>query len=123
MSIEKVEHPYCIIPVDDPVHPIEVNESYVELFGYTMDEYNSGKINFEELISKEDKLAVDTLWATENKDFYYLRHNMIKKDGTKVLVDAIATFFERDGKKYVRVSLSDYPRQKELADKSDSYRK
>jgi len=123
MSIEKVEHPYCIIPVDDPVHPIEVNESYVELFGYTMDEYNSGKINFEELISKEDKLAVDTLWATENKDFYYIRHNMIKKDGTKLLVDAIATFIERDGKKYVRVSLSDYPRQKELADKSDSYRK
>ena len=123
MSIEKVEHPYCIVPVGDPVHPIEVSRSYVELFGYTMDEYNSGMINFEELISKEDKLAVDTLWATEKKNFYYLRHNMIKKDGSKVLVDAIATFFERDGKKYVRVSLSDYPRQKELAQKSDSYRK
>ena len=44
MSIERVEHPYCIIPVDDPVHPIEVNESYLELFGYTMDDYKSGKL-------------------------------------------------------------------------------
>lgn len=123
MSIERVQHPYCIIPVNDPVHPIEVNESYLELFGYTMDDYKSGKMNFEELISKEDKIAVDTLWASEKSDFYFLRHNMIKKDGTKVLVDVVATFFERDGTRYVRVSLSDYPHQKELADKSEFYRK
>ena len=123
MSIEKVDHPYCIIPVEDPVHPIEVSESYLELFGYTMDEYKSGKVNFEHLISKEDKIAVDTLWATEKSDFYYLRHKMIKKDGTDITVDAIATHFERDGRKLVRVSLSDYPHQKELADKSDSYRR
>ena len=88
-----------------------------------MDEYKSGKVNFEHLISKEDKIAVDTLWATEKSDFYYLRHKMIKKDGTDITVDAIATHFERDGRKLVRVSLSDYPHQKELADKSDSYRR
>ena len=123
MSIERVQHPYCIIPVNDPVHPIEVNESYLELFGYTMDDYKSGKMNFEELISKEDKIAVDTLWASEKSDFYFLRHNMIKKDGTKVPVDVVATFFERDGTRYVRVSLSDYPHQKELADKSEYYRR
>ena len=123
MSIERVQHPYCIIPVNDPVHPIEVNESYLELFGYTMDDYKSGKMNFEELISKEDKIAVDTLWASEKSDFYFLRHNMIKKDGTKVPVDVVATFFERDGTRYVRVSLSDYPHQKELAAKSEYYRR
>lgn len=123
VAIEKVVHPYCIIPVEDSIHPIEVSESYLELLGYTMDEYKSGKVNFEEFISKEDKIAVDTLWEKEKGDFYYLRHNMIKKDGTKILVDAVASFFERDGKRFVRVSLSDYPRQKELAQKSDFYRK
>lgn len=123
MSIEKVEHPYCIIPFDDTIHPTEVNDSYLELFGYTRDEYESGVVNFEEFISKEDKIAVDTLWEKEDSDFFYLRHNMIKKDGTKILVDAIATFFERGGQKYVRVSLSDYPHQKELAEKSAYYRK
>ena len=123
VSVELLEHPYCIIPIDDPVHPIEVNECYLELFGYTMQEYENGEINFENLISKEDKQAVDALWEKGDRDFFFLRHNMIKKDGSTILVDVVVTIFERDGRRYVRVTLSDYSLQKELASKGDSYRR
>lgn len=123
MSVENVNYPYCIIDFDDPVHPIEANELYLNILGFTKDEFDRGEVDFDLLVTDEDKREIDKIWYDEKRDFYYIRHRMKRKDGTTVNVDAIGTVFERDGKRLLRTVFSDYSHQQELASKNEAYRK
>lgn len=122
MSVELIKNPYCLLDLEDIYHPIEVDERYISVLGYTREDYKNGKIDFSTLINDEDKRELAKVLSGEN-GFYYLRHNMNKKDGTTITVDAMIMLYDKDGRKRAYVSFSDYTHQKELALKSDSYRK
>ena len=81
MSVELIKNPYCLLDLEDIDHPIEVDERYISVLGYTMEDYKNGKIDFSTLINDEDKRELAKVLSGEN-GFYYLRHNMNKKDGT-----------------------------------------
>lgn len=123
MSVQKVSYPYCIIDFDDPTYPIEANEQYLRILGYTREEFDRGEVPFESLVTEEDKRELDKMWFDEKKDFYYVRHWMSRKDGTRVRIDAIAAVFERDGKRLLRTVFSDYSQQEELVSRNNSYRR
>ena len=123
MSVQKLDCPYCVVAMDDPSKPVEVNELFLHMLGYTMEEYERGKVDFESLVSAEDMKGVHDVWRNIQGNTCYVRHNMIKKDGTVIFVDCIQTMFERDGKTLIAVACSDYSQQKELARKGGSYRK
>ncbi|MBQ3936892.1 MAG: EAL domain-containing protein [Ruminococcus sp.] len=122
MSVELIKNPYCLLDLEDIDHPIEVDERYISVLGYTREDYKNGKIDFSTLINDEDKRELAKVLSGEN-GFYYLRHNMNKKDGTTITVDAMIMLYDKDGRKRAYVSFNDYTHQKELALKSDSYRK
>ena len=122
MSVELIKNPYCLLDLEDIYHPIEVDERYISVLGYTQEDYKNGKIDFSTLINDEDKRELAKVLSGEN-GFYYLRHNMNKKDGTTITVDAMIMLYDKNGRRRAYVSFSDYTHQKELALKSDSYRK
>ena len=49
MSVQKLDCPYCVVAMDDPSKPVEVNELFLDMLGYTMEEYERGKVDFESL--------------------------------------------------------------------------
>lgn len=122
MSVYKGNFPYCIMDLDDKDHPVYVNEAYLKIFGFTIEDYENGRIDFSKLMSDEDKRELDEMWS-KNEPFYYLRHHMLRRDGSKILVDTVSFSYEKDGRKYLQTAFSNYSHQKDLMSKNVSYRK
>ncbi len=123
MSVTTIDYPYCVLDIDDPHYPVELNEQYLQIIGYTRQEYDRGEIPFDSVLSDEDKRVLDEMWVDKNREIFCVRLSLNRRDGSEAVVNTFAFTYEHNGKRYVRTVFSDYSYQQKLVSTNSAYRK
>ena len=112
--IKNVAFGQCLADMSKPLEIVSANDEFLEIIGYSREDIQDGKVNFIELIPKEDrKKYCDIITSDEkrNSNCVYLQHPLKKKDGTTLYVLCMGVPVENN---LVKITITDYSEHMEL---------
>lgn len=112
--IKNVAFGQCLVDLSHPLEIVSANDEFLRIIGYTRSDIQDRKVNFIELIPKEDRKEYCEIIGSDekrNSSCVYLQHPMTRKDDTTLYVLCMGMRADND---LVKITITDYSEHMEL---------